>query len=279
MRAALLQMTGSGDPAVNRGVLLDAVAQAKAGGADFLLTPEVSNCLSGSRKHQREVLALEEDDETLAALRAAARDAGIWVLLGSLALKSGESDERFVNRSFLLTDEGEIAARYDKIHMFDVDLSETERYRESDGYRPGDRAALADTPWGPIGLSICYDLRFPYLYRALAQAGAVMLAVPSAFAVPTGKAHWHTLLRARAIENGCFVLAPAQVGTHDDGGGGGAPRETFGHSLAIGPWGDVLLDAGETCGISFVELDLEDVGNTRHRVPSLSNGRAFHGPE
>ncbi|MEO1703719.1 MAG: carbon-nitrogen hydrolase family protein [Pseudomonadota bacterium] len=276
MRVAILQMTSGDDPAENVATLLNAVTEAKAGGADMLLTPEVSNCLSSSRRHQMDVLRHESEDPTLAALREAAGQAGLWMLIGSLALKTDDADGRFANRSFMIDASGEIVARYDKIHMFDVDLSETESYRESDGYRPGQSAVVAQTPWGGIGLSICYDVRFPHLYRALAQNGAQVLTVPAAFAVPTGEAHWHTLLRARAIETGCFVIAPAQVGQH--GGGTGALRKTYGHALAVSPWGEVLSDAGTVSGLSFVDLDLDDVAKARRRVPSLSHDRPFEGP-
>ncbi|MEM6728155.1 MAG: carbon-nitrogen hydrolase family protein [Pseudomonadota bacterium] len=276
MRAALLQMTAGEDPTANREVLLEAVAEAAGGGADMLLTPEVSNCLSSSRAHQRDVLALEAHDQTLMAVREAARAAGLWVLIGSLALKTEDADGRFANRSFMIDAGGEVRARYDKIHMFDVALSETESYRESAGYRPGTEAVTVDTPWATFGLSICYDLRFASLYRVLAQAGARVLTVPAAFAVPTGIAHWHTLLRARAIETGCFVLAPAQVGAH--GGGSGALRQTYGHALAVSPWGEVLLDAGTAPGLSFVDLDLSAVDDARRRVPSLTHDRVFSGP-
>ena len=274
MRVALLQMTSGDDPAANRETILTAMEEARAIGADMLLTPEVSNCLSSSRTHQNAVLALEEEDETLAAVQAAAQ--GLWVLLGSLAVKTEDADGRFANRSFLIDGTGSIVARYDKMHMFDVTLSDTESYRESAGYRPGTQAVLADTPWGKIGLSICYDLRFAYLYRALAKAGAAFLTVPAAFAVPTGKAHWHTLLRARAIETGCFVFAPAQVGRH--GGGTGALRETYGHSLVVAPWGEVLADAGQERGLTFVDIDPAQIEKARHRVPALTHDREFTGP-
>ena len=276
MRVAILQMTSGDDPAANLATLLKAVTEAKAGGADMLLTPEVSNCLSSSRRHQMDVLRHESEDPTLAALKEATAKAGLWMLIGSLALKTDDADGRFANRCFMIDANGEIAARYDKIHMFDVDLSETESYRESDGYRPGQSAVVAQTPWGGIGLSICYDVRFPHLYRALAQNGAQILTVPAAFAVPTGEAHWHTLLRARAIETACFVIAPAQVGQH--GGGTGALRNTYGHALAVSPWGEVLSDAGTVPGLSFVELEVDDVAKAQRRVPSLSHDRPYEGP-
>ena len=214
MRAAILQMTSSDRPEENLATVLAALTNARAAGADMLLTPEVTNCLSTSRSHQREVLHLQDDDPTLAALRQAAADQGLWLLIGSLALKTEDADGRFANRSFVISDTGEIKAWYDKIHMFDVNVDEGETYRESEGYRPGDRAVIADTPFAKLGLTVCYDMRFAYLYRDLAQAGAQILTAPAAFSPVTGAAHWESLLRARAIETGCFVLAPAQTGQH-----------------------------------------------------------------
>ena len=276
MRAALLQLSVTDDPAENLPVTLSLVREAAAGGAGFVLTPEVTNCLSSDRAHQRAVLRHEEDDPTLAALRAEAIDLGIWLLIGSLGLLTHDGDGRFANRSFLVSPDGTVAARYDKIHMFDVNVSETEQYRESSGYRPGTRAVLAATPFGRIGLTVCYDVRFPQLYRRLAQAGAQILTVPAAFNDTTGAAHWHSLLRARAIENGAYVLAPAQTGSH--AAHDGRPRRTYGHSLAVSPWGEVLVDAGAEVGVSFVELSLAEVEKARARVPSLCHDRDFEGP-
>lgn len=276
MRAALVQLNVTDLPEENLPGTLALIDQAVAGGAEFVLTPEVTNCISTDRAHQRAVLRHEEDDPTLAALRARARDHGIWLLIGSLALLTHDTDGRFANRSFLITPEGEIAARYDKIHMFDVQVSETEVYRESSGYRPGELAEVVATPLGKVGLSICYDLRFPYLYRALAKAGAEILTVPAAFNTTTGAAHWEPLLRARAIETGCFVLAPAQTGTHVERKGPG--RRTYGHGLVVAPWGEVLVDAGTEPGVTFVDLDLAEVRKARGRVPSLDHDRAFAGP-
>lgn len=276
MRAALLQLSVADDPAANLPVTLSLVREAVAGGAGFVLTPEVTNCLSSDRAYQREVLRHEEEDTTLAALRAAAAEHGIWLLIGSLALLTHDEDGRFANRSFLVRPDGGIAARYDKIHMFDVSVSETEQYRESAGYRPGACATLADTPFGRIGMTVCYDLRFPQLYRRLAQAGAGILTVPAAFNDTTGAAHWHTLLRARAIENGAWVLAPAQTGSH--AAHNGRPRRTFGHSLAVSPWGEVLADAGTETGVGFVDLSMAEVEKARARIPSLTHDRAFEGP-
>ena len=276
LSAALVQLGASDDPAANLPETERLVREAAARGAALVLTPEVTNCVSASRTRQREVLREEADDPTLARLREVAADCGVWLLIGSLALRSGDPDGRFVNRSFLIGPDGGIAARYDKIHMFDVEIGDGESYRESAGYRPGTRAVLADTPLGGIGLTICYDMRFPALYRRLAQAGAEILTVPSAFTVPTGRAHWEPLLRARAIETGCFVLAPAQWGRHDVSEG--RPRETWGHSLAIDPWGKVLADAGEGTGVTLVDLDPGAVDAARRRVPSLHNDRPFEGP-
>lgn len=276
MRVGLVQLSVTDDPLANLPVTQDLVRQAIAGGADFVLTPEVTNCLSSDRTHQRAVLRHEEDDPTLAALRAEAAGAGIWLLIGSLGLLTHDADGRFANRSFLIGPDGGIRARYDKIHMFDVTVSETEKYLESSGYRPGDRAVVAEAPFGRIGMSVCYDVRFPHLYRRLAQAGATILTVPAAFNDTTGAAHWESLLRARAIENGAFVLAPAQCGSHANHNG--RPRRTHGHSLAVAPWGEVLADGGSDVGVTFADLDLTAVERARGRVPSLSHDRAFEGP-
>jgi predicted amidohydrolase len=276
MRAALVQLCASDDPASNLPVTRALVAQAAEQGAGLILTPEVTNCVSASRTRQNEVLRDEASDITLAGLRDAAAQHGIWLLIGSLALKTGDADGRFANRSFLIDPAGGIQARYDKIHMFDVQIDATESYRESSGYRPGDRAVLAETPLGQIGMTICYDMRFAALYRRLAQAGAQILTVPSAFSPVTGAAHWETLLRARAIETGCYVLAPAQCGqhlTHSD-----RSRRTYGHSLAVGPWGEVLADGGDAPGITMVDIDLAKVQEARARVPSLTHDRTFDGP-
>ncbi|MBC7132262.1 MAG: carbon-nitrogen hydrolase family protein [Roseovarius sp.] len=276
MRVALLQVTSGDDPAANLAMLRARMAEARAAGAAFILTPEVSNCVSSSRRHQLAVLSPEQSDPVLAGLREEAARLGVWLLIGSLALRTGDPDGRFANRSFLIDDAGGIRARYDKIHMFDVDVSPEETYRESDGFRPGTRATLAETPWGRIGLSICYDIRFPHLYRRLAQAGADILTVPAAFSHVTGAAHWEVLLRARAIETGCFVLAPAQTGTHT--ASRGKARRTHGHSLVVAPWGEVLADGGTAPGIVTVDLDLSEVAQARKRVPSLRHDREFDGP-
>ena len=277
LRAGLVQITSGKDPARNLLRVAQYIRQAADGGAKFVLTPETTNIISASRKQQAAVLREESGDETLKALRTLARELGVTLLIGSLGLKTGEADGRFANRSFLIGPDGEIRARYDKIHMFDVDLGSGESYRESAAYRPGDKAVLGDAGFAKIGMTICYDMRFPALFRALATAGAHILTAPAAFTVPTGRAHWHALLRARAIENGCFVLAPAQCGTHDDGGD--PQRRTYGHSLAISPWGEVLADGGETEGVTFVDLDLNDVGAARAKIPSLAHSRVFAPPE
>lgn len=277
MRAALLQLNSGDTPEENLPVTLGMVRRAVDNGADFIATPEVTNCVSASRTRQNEVLRHEADDPTLAALRDAAAGAGVWLLIGSLALKTDDADGRFANRSFLIAPDGGIAAWYDKIHMFDVQVSETETYRESAGYRPGNRAVLVQAGAARIGMTICYDIRFPHLYRGLAQAGAQILTVPSAFSPVTGAAHWEPLLRARAIETGCFVLAPAQTGTH--AATRGKARQTHGHSMAVAPWGEVLLDAGTDPGVHMVDLDLGEVEKARARVPSLSHDRAYGGPD
>ena len=276
MRVGLVQLTVGDDPEENLPETLALVRAAAEGGAKLVLTPECTNMLSSSRERQRALLCHEEEDPTLAALRDEAARAGIWLLIGSLGVKTHDADGRFANRSFLIGPDGTIAARYDKIHMFDVNVSDTEVYRESSAYRPGDRAVLAETPLGRIGMTICYDLRFPHLFRRLAQAGAQILTVPAAFNHLTGQAHWQTLLRARAIETGCFVLAPAQTGFHPERDGKG--RRTHGHSLVIAPWGEVLADAGDEPGVTFAEINLAEVDRARGRVPSLTHDRDFAGP-
>ncbi|SPH23569.1 Hydrolase [Defluviimonas aquaemixtae] len=276
MKCGLLQLSVTDDPETNLPVTRSLLREAAATGAGLVLTPEVTNCLSSDRAHQNAVLRHEEDDPTLAALRADADALGIWLLIGSLALKTDDPDGRFANRSFLLGPDGAIVARYDKIHMFDVEVSETERYRESAGYRPGTQAVVADTPFARIGLTVCYDLRFPYLYRQLAKAGAEVLTVPSAFNDTTGAAHWEILLRARAIENGAYVLAPAQTGTH--AAHAGRPRRSYGHSMIVSPWGEVLADGGIEPGLVLADLSLDEVSHARARIPSLSHDRSIGGP-
>ncbi|MDA7427700.1 carbon-nitrogen hydrolase family protein [Primorskyibacter aestuariivivens] len=277
MRAALVQLCSGDDPKANLPVTAELIERAAGDGAGFILTPEVTNCVSASRTRQNDVLQHENEDLTLAALRELAARLGVWLSIGSLALKTDDPDGRFANRSFMIGPDGGIHARYDKIHMFDVQVSETETYRESAGYRPGKRAVVTDLPFARIGMSICYDVRFPYLYRALAHAGAQILIVPSAFCPVTGAAHWEPLLRARAIENGAFVIAAAQTGAHS--ATRGKQRSTFGHSLAIAPWGEVLADAGEAPGVTLVDLDLGAVEQARKRVPSLTHDREFETPD
>jgi predicted amidohydrolase len=275
VKVALLQLTSSDDPVENLGTVQDMMTRAAQSGAGFICTPEVTNCVSMDRTHQAQVLAHQDDDTTLAGLRAHARYLGVWLSIGSLALKGG-ADGRFVNRSFLINPRGDITASYDKIHMFDVRVSDTETYAESSAYAPGDRLALADAGFAKIGLTICYDVRFPHVHRTLAQAGADILLVPSAFSPVTGDAHWHTLLRARAIETGCFVIAAAQTGTHK--ASRGKARQTYGHSLVVGPWGEVLADSGTSCDITLVDLDLMDVSKACERIPALTHDRVFSGP-
>lgn len=279
MRAALVQLNSGDDPAANLAVTQTLVAEAAGAGATLILTPECTNIVSPDRDHQRRVLRREGDDPTLAALRAQAGEAGVWVLVGSLLLRADDADEaRFVNRSLLIAPDSSVAARYDKIHMFDADPAPGESYRESRAVRPGGTARLAQGP-AALGLTICYDLRFPVLYRRLAQAGAQVLCVPAAWMVPTGP-HWQVLLRARAIETGCFVLAPAQCGTHPMTAGDPdrKPRQSFGHSTAVSPWGEVLADGGEQVGVTLVEVDPGAVPEARARVGSVDKDQPFDGP-
>jgi deaminated glutathione amidase len=266
--AAMVQMrTGLLPPGnLEQGTKL--IREAAAQGADYVLTPEVSNMIQSNRQAMFENLAAEEDDLSLKAYRALAAELKIHLHIGSLALRA--SPERAVNRSFLIGPDGMVIARYDKIHMFDIDLPGGESYRESANYQPGETAVIADLPWGRIGLTICYDVRFPALYRALAESGASFLTVPSAFTVRTGEAHWHTLLRARAIENGCFVFAAAQAGTHE------SKRQSYGHSLIIDPWGAILAEGSATeTGVFLARIDPAKVETARKTVPSLQHGRRF----
>ena len=275
MKVAAMQLCASDDPVANLALTLPMVQRAAEVGAQFIATPEVTNCVSSSRRRQNEVLALQENDQTLAAMCAAAARLGVWISVGSLALKLPD-DDRFTNRSFMIDPSGQIIAQYDKIHMFDVTLSETEQYRESDGYRAGRNAVIADTAFGKIGMTICYDIRFPHLYRGLAKSGASILLIPAAFAQPTGRAHWEVLLRARAIETGCFVIAAAQTGEHQTSQG--PPRKTYGHSMIVSPWGEIMADAGEDNGIIYADLDLSLVESTRARVPSILSNQSFSEP-
>ena len=264
MKAALLQMTSGVEPAANAATLVDAVLRAAVEGAAMLFTPEMSGLLDRDRTRAAASIVGEDEDRVLAAVREAAAKVGLWVHLGSLAVRQGEG---WANRGFVIDAAGVIRARYDKLHLFDVDLPTGESWRESAAYVAGDSATVVDTPVGRLGLSICYDLRFPDLYRALSDAGATVLAIPSAFTRPTGAAHWEPLLRARAIEAGAYVLAAAQSGDHADG------RATHGHSLAVDPWGEVLLDMGEAAGLGFVDIDQARVADVRARVPALSHRR------
>ncbi len=277
MKTALIQLNSSDNPKENLQQILDYLTEAVQQGVEFCLTPEVSNCVSTSRTHQNAVLRHEVEDETLKAVRHFAAEHSIWILIGSLALKTHDDDGRYANRSFLIDPTGTVTAKYDKIHMFDVQVSAEESYRESTGYRPGTESILAQTPIGAVGMTICYDVRFPHLFRDLAHAGAEILTVPSAFSPATGATHWEPLLKARAIENGCFVLAPAQTGTH--AASMGKSRTTYGHSMIIDPWGNVLLDAGTEMGVHIVDLDLKTVAQTRQKVPSLLHDRDYSGPK
>ena len=270
--AAIVQMTSGIDPDANLRVIDRALAAAAAEGAAMAFFPEMSLLLDRDRQRSTAHMQREADSPWPAALADMARRHHIWLHSGSMPLLADDGGRR-VNRSHVIDDKGEIRARYDKIHMFDVDVSETESYRESAGYRPGDRAVLARTALGAIGMTVCYDLRFPHLYRALAQAGAQVLTVPAAFSTGTGPAHWEVLLRARAIETCCFVLAPAQTGQNTP------KRATYGHSLAIAPWGEVILDAGTETGVHLVDLDLADVDRSRRRIPSLFHDREFEPPQ
>ena len=267
-RIALFQMTTGIDPAANARALVGAVGEAAAGGAVMLFTPEMSGLLDRNRARGERHVVPEADNPVLAEVREAAARAGLWVHLGSLAVL--RDDGRWANRAFVIDADGEVVARYDKIHMFDVDLATGESWRESNAYAPGEAVVTAATPIGQLGLAICYDLRFPALFEALGRAQCDAIAIPAAFTVPTGAAHWHVLQRARAIEASAFVIAAAQVGTHEDG------RATYGHSLVIDPWGDVLLDmGGAASGVGFAELDPARIADVRAQLPSLVNKRAI----
>jgi predicted amidohydrolase len=265
--AALVQMRTGVEPERNLDAALRLIKEAKAGGADYVLTPEMTNILEVKRERLLATIVPEENDLSLAAFREVARKLGIYLHVGSLSIKL--SADKAANRSFLVDRQGEIVARYDKIHMFDVDLANGESYRESRNYRAGEIAVVADLPWGRLGLTVCYDLRFPALYRALAEAGSSFLAIPSAFTRQTGEAHWHVLNRARAIENGSFVFAAAQGGKHENG------RETFGHSLIVDPWGRIVAEGGTEPGVVLATIDPAEVAAARGRIPSLQHGRRF----
>jgi deaminated glutathione amidase len=266
-RIAVLQMTSGIDPAANRDVLVDAAEKAAKGGAAMLFTPEMTGLLDRNRARGRATIVDEASDVVLAAARAVARGHGLWIHIGSLALAGARDDGRLVNRGFVIDASGAIRARYDKIHLFDVDLASGESWRESASYAPGGALSVVETPGGRLGLSVCYDVRFPALYAALSGAGADLLSIPAAFTVPTGSAHWHVLLRARAIENACWVVAAAQTGDHADG------RQTFGHSLVVDPWGEVVLDMGQGPGLGFADIDHGRTAEARRRVPVLDHRR------
>ncbi|MGZ9113047.1 MAG: carbon-nitrogen hydrolase family protein [Brevundimonas sp.] len=272
---ALIQTRTPASPGAALAHVAPLIREAAAGGAKLILTPEATNFMIRDKDRRQAALTTQDRDEAVVALRDLARELGVWLLIGSAIVRSGHAgDDRAANRSLLIDERGEIVSTYDKLHVFDVDLPTGERWRESSTVRPGDEAVVADTPWGRLGLTICYDIRFPQLYRALAKAGAVMIAVPAAFTVPTGEAHWETMLRARAIETGCWILAPAQAGTHDDG------RHTWGRSTVIAPWGEVAakLDHNEP-GVLFATLDFDAVERARTAIPQLTHDRAFAGPE
>lgn len=265
-RIALFQSNTGIDPAANAKALVDAIGEAASGGAAMLFTPEMSGLLDRNSERAAANLRSEEQDIVLAACRDSAREHGIWVHLGSLAILV--DDGKVANRGFVIDRAGNVQARYDKIHLFDVDLPTGESWRESAVYRAGQSPVVVNgTPIGKLGLTICYDLRFPALFARIAEANADVITVPAAFTVPTGQAHWHTLLRARAIEAGLFVVAAAQVGHHEDG------RNTFGHSLVVDPWGDVLLDMGKETGVGFAEIELARISDVRARIPALNHRR------
>jgi predicted amidohydrolase len=267
-RIALFQSTTGIDPEANARALEQAIAEAANGGAEMLFTPEMSGLLDRDSARAATNLRAEQEDEVLARCREAARRHRIWIDVGSLAVLV--DDGKVANREYVIDREGEVRARYDKLHLFDVDLPTGESWRESNVYSAGKGVVLVNaTPVGKLGLTICYDLRFPGLFARLAEADADVIAVPAAFTVPTGKAHWHILLRARAIEAGLFVVAAAQVGRHEDG------RQTFGHSLVVDPWGEILLDMGDKPGVGFAEIDLKRIFDVRSRIPALNHRRAI----
>jgi deaminated glutathione amidase len=266
-RVGLIQTRAARSPAANVDAVAKLIGEAKESGAEYVQTPEMTNVMEIGREKLFAAIVAEEDDLSLATFRELARKLSIYLHIGSLAVKA--TSDKAANRAFLIDPHGEIVARYDKIHMFDVDLAGGESYRESRSYKPGDLAVVHDLPWGRLGITICYDLRFPALYRALAEAGASFLAIPSAFTRQTGEAHWHVLNRARAIENGCYVLAAAQGGKHENG------RETFGHSLVVDPWGRIVAEGSTEPGVIMAEIDPAEVAAARAKVPSLQHGRRF----
>lgn len=274
MRIALAQMCSGIDPLENADTLRSSIDQASGGGASILFTPEMTGIVDRNRTRASKHVCSEQDDPVLAEARVGAVRGKIWICLGSLALRSDEkSDDKWVNRSFLINPDGEIVARYDKIHLFDVDLENGECWRESSAYSGGTEAVVAPMGNTTLGMSICYDIRFSRLYSALANSGADVISIPAAFTVPTGKDHWEILLRARAIESASFVVAAAQCGKHEDG------RKTYGHSMVVDPWGKVLLDMADRTGVAFCDIDLDEVSKVRCRIPALKNQRNFKDPE
>lgn len=267
LQVALVQMCSGRDPARNTAEASAFIREAAKAGAQYVLTPEVTNVMEIDREALFKAAEPEADNQALKSFQELAKELGIWLHIGSLAIR--KTEDRLANRSFLIAPDGTIAARYDKLHMFDVSLANGETYAESDNYEAGSEAVVATTPWGGLGMTICYDLRFPYLFRALAQGGARMITVPAAFTRPTGEAHWQSLLRARAIETQCFIFAAAQTGTHEHG------RKTYGHSLIISPWGEILAEAGEEPTVISAKLDLSQIDTVRSRVPSLVANRQF----
>jgi len=272
LKVACVQLTSTTRIEENVEISSDLIREAHAKGAQLITMPEVVNLCQRRSELALATVRFENEEPALAAYRALAGELKVWLLVGSLAIKlPGES--RLANRSYLIDSTGAVVATYDKIHMFDVNLANGETFRESHTYRPGDRAVVAATPWGTLGMTVCYDVRFPYLYRSVAHAGARLIAVPSAFTRRTGEAHWHILLRARAIETGCFVIAPAQCGDHEDG------RKSYGHSLIVGPWGEVIADGGEEPGVVMAEIDFAEVDKARSMIPSLTHDRSYPAPE
>jgi deaminated glutathione amidase len=267
-KVACVQTNSPRDVAPSIEQASDLIRQARDAGADFITTPECVNLMEPKGRQLREKIRYQNEDECLMAFQKLAEETGAWLLAGSLMIRIG--DDKAANRSFLIGPDGDIKAQYDKIHMFDVDLGNGEFYRESKLYEPGKSQVLADLPWGKLGMTICYDVRFPHLYRAHGHAGADFITVPAAFTRTTGKAHWHVLLRSRAIENGCFIFAAAQTGEHAEG------RETYGHSLIVDPWGEVLADGGEGTGFVIADIDVSKVAKARGKVPSLTHDRAFN---
>ncbi len=271
-RAACIQLSSAREVEPNIAAASELVRRARDAGATLIMTPEVSDMMEPKRPLRTAKARDEASHAMLAAFRDLARETGAWLLLGSAVVRRPDGDDRLANRSFLIAPDGAVAQRYDKIHMFDVELAGGESYRESNAFRPGEAAVLASLPWGLLGMTVCYDLRFPQLYRALAQAGADFLSIPSAFTVPTGRAHWHVLMRARAIETGCFVFAPALWGEHAEG------RKTSGHSLIVAPWGEIIAEAEDGTGFITAEIDPAKVAEARRAVPSLRHDRIFAAP-